>query len=253
LSSPCLIFRGQGVYNSRGYSVSESGEFKSGTIEEGDETFAVKTYGKIFGVTRQAIVNDDLDVFTNMFPRLGQGAASTEAKLFVGLLEANAGVGIKLSDGKALFHTDHKNIAATGAAPSIASLSDARTTMRRQTGLAGELISVLPTYLIVPPELETISEQLLADISATEAANANPFTGKLSLLVEPRLQNTTAWYLSSKPGNPDSLQHAYLDGAKGPQLITREGFEVDGLEYKVRLDFGAGFTDHRGWYMNPGE
>lgn len=50
--------------------VSEHGEFKAGTVEEGHETFAVKTYGKIFGITRQAIVNDDLDVFSKMFPVL---------------------------------------------------------------------------------------------------------------------------------------------------------------------------------------
>ena len=47
--------------------------------------------------------------------------------------------------------------------------------------------------------------------------------------------------------------HAYLDGATGPQVFTREGFEVDASEFKVRLDFGCGFVDHRAWYMNPGE
>ncbi len=57
--------------------------------------------------------------------------------------------------------------------------------------------------------------------------------------------------ICASPGAPDGLQHAYLDGVAGPQLFTREGFEIDGVEYKVRMDFGAGFTDHRGWYMSP--
>ena len=231
--------------------VNEQGEFKAGTIEEGDETFAVKTYGKIFGITRQAIVNDDLDVFSNMFPLLGQGAANTEAKLFAGLLEENAGLGPKLSDGKTLFHADHGNLAQASATLSVASLGTARVAMRRQTGLAGKAINVVPTFLVVPPELETLAEQVLTEIAASEVANANPFAGKLKLLVEPRLTSASAWYVCAAPGAPDGLQHAYLDGVAGPQLFTREGFEVDGIEYKVRMDFGAGFTDHRGWYMSP--
>jgi len=231
--------------------VNEHGEFTSGTIEEGAETFAVKTYGKIFGITRQAIVNDDLDVFSNMFPLLGQGAANTEAKLFAGLLEENAGLGPKLSDGKALFHSDHSNIAQAASSLSVASLGTARVAMRRQTGIAGEAINVIPAFLVVPPELETLAEQVLTEIAASEVANANPFAGKLKLLVEPRFTSEAAWYLCATPGAPDGLQHAYLDGVSGPQLFTREGFEVDGVEYKVRMDFGAGFIDHRGWYMSP--
>jgi len=233
--------------------VGEQGEFKSGTIEEGAETFAVKTYGKIFGITRQAIVNDDLDVFSNMFPLLGQGAANTEAKLFAGLLEENAGLGPKLSDGKTLFHADHGNVAQSASFLSITSLSAARISMRRQTGLVGEAINVAPTFLVVPPELETLAQQVLTEVAASEVANANPFAGKLKLLVEPRFSSASAWYLCAAPGAPDGLQHAYLDGVSGPQLFTREGFEIDGIEYKVRMDFGAGFADHRGWYMNPSE
>lgn len=231
--------------------VNEAGEFKSGTVEEGSETFAVKTYGKIFGITRQAIVNDDLEVFSNMFPLLGQGAAGTEARLFASLLEENGGLGPKLSDGKTLFHADHGNVAAASSSLSVASLGAARVAMRRQSGIAGEAINVVPAFLVVPPELETLAEQVLTEIAASEVANANPFAGKLKLLVEPRFKSATAWYLCAAPGAPDSLQHAYLDGVAGPQLFTREGFEVDGIEYKVRMDFGAGFTDHRGWYMSP--
>jgi hypothetical protein len=231
--------------------VTEHGAFKAGTIEEGAETFAVKTYGKIFGITRQAIVNDDLDVFSNMFPLLGQGAANTEAKLFARLLEENTGLGPKLSDGKTLFHADHGNLGQAASPLSVNSLGAARVAMRRQKGIAGEAINVVPSYLVVPPELETLAEQVLTEIAATEVANANPFAGKLKLLVEPRFASATAWYLCAAPGSPDSLQHAYLDGVAGPQLFTREGFEVDGIEYKVRMDFGAGFTDHRGWFMSP--
>mgnify|MGYP001157463553 CR=1 FL=1 len=38
----------------------------------------------------------------------------------------------------------------------------------------------------------------------------------------------------------------------GPQVETKAGFEVDGMQFKVRLDFGAGYLGWRSWYMNPG-
>ena len=48
------------------------------------------------------------------------------------------------------------------------------------------------------------------------------------------------------------LTYAYLAGSEGPQIETRAGFEVDGVETKVRLDYGAGFEDWRAWYTNGG-
>jgi hypothetical protein len=44
-----------------------------------------------------------------------------------------------------------------------------------------------------------------------------------------------------------------LQGSEGPQVTTRAGFEVDGVEIKVSLDFGAAFLDWRSWYKNDGE
>ncbi|WP_245542173.1 hypothetical protein [Rubellimicrobium thermophilum] len=36
------------------------------------------------------------------------------------------------------------------------------------------------------------------------------------------------------------------------QVETRAGFEVDGIEVRARLDFGAGWVDWRSWVRNPG-
>jgi hypothetical protein len=58
--------------------------------------------------------------------------AETEAKVLTDLLEANAGNGPKMDDGKQLFHTDHGNKANPGAAPSVDSLSGARLALRSQ-------------------------------------------------------------------------------------------------------------------------
>ena len=239
--------------------VLENGEFTQGQITDAGEAFVLDTYGKIFTLTRQAIVNDDLGAFQQSTTLFGQGAALTESRIFARLLEMNSGVGPSMSDGANLFHASHGNFPVdsegepVGSALSIASLSAARTAMRRQKGLAKEAIRVDPAMLIVPPELETLAEQLVAEIAATSTNDVNPFQRKLTVLADAHLTDPKAWYLAALPGRPEGLQHAYLGGATGPQIFTREGFETDASEFKVRLDFGAGFVDHRAWYKNPGE
>ena len=80
----------------------------------------------------------------------------------------------------------------------------------------------------------------------------NPFA-RLALIVEPRLTDAARWYVAADAAQIDGLEYAYLAGAPGPQTETRAGFEVDGVEVKVRLDYGAGFVDWRGWYSNAGQ
>jgi len=72
-------------------------------------------------------------------------------------------------------------------------------------------INAAPRFLIVPPEFETIGEQLLTTLAASAVADVNPFA-KLSLLVEPRLTTATQWYLAADPANIDGLEYAYLAG-----------------------------------------
>lgn len=124
--------------------------------------------------------------------------------------------------------------------------------MRRQASLKGNPAPVTPANLIVPPEGETQAEKMLADIAAAKSADANPFAGKLTLVVEPYLTSKIAWFLSANPAEIDGLEWSYLDGQEGPQTEARAGWEIEGVEIKTRLDFGAGFVDYRGWYRNAG-
>lgn len=227
--------------------VLESGEFTHGTMAEAAESYRVETFGRILGISRQALVNDDLGAFANLSARFGQAAAQFEAQFLVDLLLSNP----VMSDGTALFHATHGNLAGSGAAPDDTTLAAARTAMRRQTGLSGEPISVTPKYFIVPPELEETALKLVTAITPTTTDDVNTHTN-LSVIVEPRFSSAAAWYLAAAPGEIDGLEYAYLEGAPGPQIESRNGFEVDGVQIKVRLDFGAGFVDHRGWYRNAG-
>ena len=232
--------------------LNEHGEIKAGTMADAREAYKVETWARKIGITRQVLVNDDLGAFADLARRMGQAAAETEARILVTLLEAGSGNGPTMSDGKTLFHADHGNKAGTGAVISDATLSAARLALRTQKGIEDRTIRVTPRNLLVPPALETTAEKWLASIAPATAADVNPFSGSLSLVVEPRLSSATRWYVTADPGEIDGLEFAYLSGAEGPQVESRSGWDVDGVEIRVILDFGAGFIDHRGWFMNAG-
>lgn len=233
--------------------VNESGEIKHGKLLDSAETYKIDTFGKIVSISRQALVNDDLDAVGDLARKLGEEAGAFESRFLVKTLEGANGLGPKLSDGKALFHADHGNLATTGAGLSEASLSAGRLAMRRQKKLNGEIIGIAPKFLVVPPELETAGEKIIAAIMAVNSDDVNAFAGKLTLVVEPRLTSATRWYVAADPAAVEGLEYSYLQGAPGPQTRTEEPFGQDGVSVRVLLDFGAGFVDHRGWYANPGQ
>ncbi|OCC06375.1 hypothetical protein BA190_03865 [Labrys sp. WJW] len=229
--------------------VSESGEIKSDTRVEESEGFAIDTYASMFSLSRKAILNDDLGAFASWGRDAGQAAAATENALVVAMLTKASGSGPVMGDGKTLFHADHGNI-ASGTLPTtpeelIGLLSAARLAMRKQVGVDGKtIISVSPKTLVVPAELETIAEAALTLIAAARADDVNVFGGKLSLAVEPRI--TGRFYLV---GDYSPIEVAYLASAPGPQMASREGWDVLGQEFRVVLDFGCGVTDWRNIYQ----
>lgn len=232
--------------------VSESGEIKAVSRSEAAESYVLDTYAGMFSITRKALINDDLNAFADWSRAAGQAAAQTEGALLWTLLSQGAGAGpVMNEDSKSLFHADHGNL-LTGAALAVASLSLARKSLRTMKGLDGKtVIAVTPKYLVVGPELETIAEQVLTSIAANTVDEVNPFGGKLTLLVEPRITDD-AWYVFADPATAPVLEYSYLSSAPGPQMASREGWDVLSTEYRVVLDFGAGAVDWRGAVRNPG-
>lgn len=104
--------------------VTENGEFKRGAVTDGKETYQLATYGKIIGLTRQAIINDDLSAFTRIPAMFATAAANLESDTVYGILTANAA----LADGVALFHAaTHLNYTSSGTVISIDSLGVAKS------------------------------------------------------------------------------------------------------------------------------
>ncbi|MCT8159390.1 prohead protease/major capsid protein fusion protein [Pseudoruegeria sp. SHC-113] len=233
--------------------VGESGEFKRGTLGESKESYKVKTYGRVVAITRQTLINDDLDAFTRIPAMYGNSIAQLESDVVWGIITANP----TMADGNAIFHASHKNLAGTGAALDVSSVGAARAAMAKQTGLDKKtVLNVRPAYLIVPAALELRAEQLVAqNLVPAQSGNVVPQSIRtLSPIAEPRLDaaSETAWYLAASPNQIDTIEYAYLEGQQGAYIETRNGFDVDGVEIKCRLDFGAKAIDWRGLYKNPG-
>ena len=233
--------------------VNESGEFKRGTIGESKESYRIETYGRVVGITRQVLINDDLDAFTRIPAMYGNSIAQLESDVVWGIVTANP----TMADNKALFHADHKNLEGTGAALSVDAVGAARAAMATQTGLDKKtVLNIRPAFLIVPAALELKAEQMVAqNIVPAATQNVVPQSIRtLSPIAEPRLDavSDTAWYLAVSPSQIDTIEYAYLEGQQGAHVETRNGFDVDGVEIKCRLDFGAKAIDWRGLYKNPG-
>lgn len=232
--------------------VLEHGEFTRGTIGESKETMQLETYGRVFAITRQALVNDDLDAFATLPAMFGRSARKKESDIVWATITGNPVMG----DGNALFSAAHANLQTDGDVISIASMSRARLAMRLQTGINGSRINLVPRILIVPPSLETVAEQFLAPVLAAQTnAAQNPFAGKFQVIVESRLEDdsATAWYIATSADQLPVIYYAYLDGQEGVSIDTRSGFDIDGLEVRARLDFDAAPVDYRGIHKDPGE
>ena len=233
--------------------VPEGGEYRMADFTEARDSIRLYTYGKKFSLTRQAIVNDDLRAFTRLPARFGSAAARTINRAVYALL---TGSPVIAEDGKPLFHASHKNLASPGTLFCSDALSAARTAMRRQKGLRGEdALNISPSYVIVPPELETIVEKLLksdTDLNATAAGIRNVFKNSLTMITDAELADAKTWYLAANPSMIDTVEVGFLDGVSSPMIEQRNGWDVDGIEYKIRLDFGVKVWDYRGLYKNPG-
>jgi HK97 family phage prohead protease len=228
--------------------LTEQGEIKSTTRGEAVESYSLKTYATQFSISRKALINDDLGAFRDWGATAGRMAAETEANVLVGLLLSNPIMG---EDGENLFDSAHGNLGTAGAL-NVANLGLARKAMRGMKGLDKVTpINATPRYLVVGPEQETTAEQVLASIYAATVADVNPFATKLTPLVDPRISGNR-WFLFADPASLPCFEYAYLSSAQGPQMASREGWDVLGMEYRVVLDFGAGAIDWRGAYLNPG-
>lgn len=233
--------------------IGESGEIPHVTVDErGEKKPMVRDFGSMFRLSNRAIVNDDLGMFDQIGVKMQQGATERFRRILLEPLLINAGLGHTMADGKTVFHSDHGNLASSGAALSVTSLSSARLALRSQRGSQGEYYATEPWALVVPPALETIAQQVLAEINATKLSDVNPFSGTLEIIVEVGLTDPLAWYLIGDPAKTDGLAYSYLDGLRTPRVETKPGWETLGTEFRMVWALDARFVSSASWFKNPG-
>jgi hypothetical protein len=231
--------------------VDEHGEYTRGPMTTAPvESMKLDKYGRILAFTREAMINDDVGLFSRIPQLFGNSAAQMESDVVYGILTGNP----NMADGFALFSTQHGNL-MTAAPINVASVATARAAMMNQKSPDGQYIGITPAFLIVGPQQELYALQFLAPITIVGAAiDVTPSAYKsLQLVVDPRITDLS-WYLAASPAQMDTIEYDYLEGAPsgGPTLETREGWDIDGQEYKAREEFAAKALDYRGLVKNPG-
>jgi hypothetical protein len=231
--------------------VREGQEYTYASFGETSTKYAIGTYGRIVAVTRQTLINDDLGAFDRIPTLFGRAAAEFESDTVWNLLLSNQ----TMNDGTALFHANHGNLAATGGDPSETTVQAADIAMGAQVGAAGKPLNLKARYLAVSRKHKVAAQKLLTSIQATKTGDVNVYHNSMEPIVEDRLYNpagNSPWFMIGDPGQWDTLEYAYLEGSDGLYTESRLGFEVDGVQIKARLDFGASAIDWKAFYKNPG-
>ncbi|MBX3452663.1 MAG: hypothetical protein KF777_24215 [Planctomycetaceae bacterium] len=247
--------------------VSPSGELKAGALSEQAFKNRAETFGQYLMLTRNDIINDDLDAFLELPKQMGRSGAESIDDLFFSLF---------LSNPDNFFSGPNNNyLAGASTAFGPDSLTVAKTQFRKQkAGPGGKAknqkpINVRPKYLVVPVELETEAEllmgsaQLMIDASgtATKIPVDNPHRNKYEVVSMPHLSDTVysgasakAWYLFADPALVPAFEIVFLNGRRTPVIERVDAAPNSlGMGFRSYIDFGVREQDPRGAVKVNGE
>ena len=239
-------------------TLGNNGELTYGTLDDTKYTNQADTYGQIVTLSRQDVINDDLNAFLDLPRAMGRYAAAAIDHAFFTLLLGNAG---------SFFGAGNANV-TTGASSAFGTdgLAGLAETFRKQksgpgTGTAADSIpvNIRPEILMVPVELEHQAAQLLGSANLitgtgdTQGAN-NPHSGKYRIVSAPHLSDTaytgnsaTAYYLFANPNALPAFELAFLNGRRQPTIERIEApSNVLGISFRGFLDFGVAAMDPKG-------
>ena len=249
--------------------LNEKGEYHRAQLTDNNINYALNTYGEIVALTRKVIINDDLQAFTRVPALLGVAAARLESDTVWGIITSNPAA--KYAGDKtatALFAAGHNNL-LTGVASSIDStVAGLRSAGRvgpgarrpaAAEGAAGhssESDSAVHRRAdgarnVHAPARVPDQHRLGRRDQGGAGVGAQP--GAHCRAASRRRQTRPRWYLIADPAQIDTVEYCYLEGQQGVYIETKQGFEVDGIEIKARMDFGAAAIDYRGMQKNAGE
>jgi len=251
-------FRPKSVVKFQGVSdlleLNEHAEILHAPVHSEAETYTPKQFARQAAFSDQSLRNDDLEALLRLPDEFGKAAARKEGDEAVRLLQLNSGLGPMMSDGLNLFDAGHGNL-GSGGAISESTITAGLLAIRLQKNLDGSsTLGLVPRFLLVPATKEVLARKQISVVYPPTADAVNPHTGSLAVLAESRLDaaSTLAWYLAVSPASAAVFEIAFLDGARGPRIETRAGWDILGLQMRCVHEFGLGVIDWRGVYRNPG-
>lgn len=248
--------------------VLEGAHYTETARAEKRETIQLGTYGRTWTMSRQAIINDDLGAFTDTLFSFGMQARMVPNDLGIAVLNANA----ELTDGFALFSTDHGNYGAS-TDRRLDTLAHAVGALRHMRGLMGKqksyqhadesdgarYLNLRPKVWLVNIDGEYYAKQVISssvDASQTNSGVDNPFKNLgITVIADQNIQTSATDYkhfLFADPRLAPVVEIAFLQGNQAPYFEQMDQTDVDGRKWLVRLDCGAAAVDYPGAVLEVG-
>lgn len=255
--------------------VGDHGEYpEMQRTERPSATLIVDTYGGVYAITRQAIINDESGDLLSRNPEdMGYAASVFVTEAIIAYIESNP----TAPDGNPVFSEARKNQITT--ALSEDSLATAISTMENQRDGDGRRIVIKPRVLAVQNvRMGLIANRIIrsqetgTQVAYTGAAGAgsaifdkgndNPLAGILpsdAVVQDTYWSDANDWYLFADPATTPAFAVGFLGGREEPQVFKKNletssalsgpdpyTWELDSVDFKVRLDFGVGNIDPAG-------
>lgn len=238
--------------------ILEGAKPKQATFNERGTTVVVETFGAALQMTLKMMVNDDLGAFTQALGLIGAAGSRIPENLFFAQLALNSNRGpTDPNDAKALFHTDHSNI-ATAAALSYAAAQAAVVLMAGQKGIGASLapIDIAPTVLLVPTALMFTAKDLAIQEYAPGSTGAqlqkNVLRSTFEVRSSPRISGTR-WWMFHNSIQAAAFEMAFLNGQRTPTITEVSDGSILAKQYEVIIPgAGIGLVDNVAAVVNDG-
>lgn len=242
--------------------VSEGGELKADMVrDEKRPTRKLKTYGRQFTLTRQAFINDDIDLVTRIPARYAASARKTINKKCCQIMVD----GPAIYDGTPLFSKAHGNLVKTGTGITQASMQIMIMALQTQKDEFGDAIIVRPAKILVPVGYAFDMYTMFYSPTINTEGNTqavNPlyrYRDQIEIIEEPTLNvlcggfgNVMPWFLIGAADDTDFIEVDYLNGQEIPTIRRMETPGTLGFIWDIYLDWGISVMDFRGAVKNPG-
>ena len=232
--------------------VAEDTAYSAVTLSDSAATYVPQKRGNLVTVSRETIINDDLQAIKQIPTKLAVAAAYTLAEFVYGFLTSNP----TIYDSNPLFTSGapHSNLASNTL--SSAAMQSGIIAMREQANYAGKRIGLRPRYLVVPPELEFVAMVATksAGVPGSPNNDINPMLGYVTPIVAPQISSGTQWYMVGDPREIDTVEIGFVGGQVNPALFIQDqplfglNFTQDAITYKIRHEYGGCVVDYRGLY-----